>query len=40
MTTPAPEAVPFDAHGVDPIPPADRDSSPREQFWIWDCSAS
>lgn len=35
MTTPAPEAVPFDAHGVDPIPPADRDSSPREQFWIW-----
>jgi NCS1 nucleoside transporter family len=36
MTTPAPpEAVPFDAHGVDPIPPAARDSSPREQFWIW-----
>ena len=36
MTTTAPsEAVPFDAHGVAPIPPADRDSSPREQFWIW-----
>ncbi|TCO17310.1 NCS1 nucleoside transporter family [Kribbella steppae] len=36
MTTPAvSEAVPFDAHGVAPIPAADRDCSPREQFWIW-----
>ena len=29
------EAVPFDAHGVEPIPPSGRDSSPHEQFWIW-----
>ena len=29
------EAVPFDAHGIDPIPPASRDSTPVEQFWIW-----
>lgn len=29
------EAVPFDAHGVEPIPPEARDSTPREQFWIW-----
>ena len=36
MTTPAPsEAGPFDAHGVAPIPPEARDSTPREQFWIW-----
>ncbi|MHA6621494.1 cytosine permease [Pseudonocardia sp. DLS-67] len=29
------ETVPFDAHGIDPIPPAGRDSTPWEQFWIW-----
>lgn len=29
------ESVPFDAHGIDPIPDADRDSTPWEQFWIW-----
>ncbi|HYH30320.1 MAG TPA: cytosine permease [Pseudonocardia sp.] len=29
------DAVPFDAHGVDPIPAAHRDSTPWEQFWIW-----
>ncbi|HEU4948063.1 MAG TPA: cytosine permease [Kribbella sp.] len=34
-TSPPAEAVPFDAHGVDPIPPSGRDSTPREQFWIW-----
>ena len=27
--------VQFDAHGVEPIPPSGRDSSPHEQFWIW-----
>lgn len=41
MTTRAPSAAPsseavrFDAHGVAPIPPQARDSTPREQFWIW-----
>lgn len=25
----------FDAHGIEPIPPKDRDSTPWEQFWIW-----
>jgi purine-cytosine permease-like protein len=25
----------FDGHGVEPIPPDDRDSTPWEQFWIW-----
>jgi nucleobase:cation symporter-1, NCS1 family len=29
------QTVPFDAHGVDPIPPSSRDSTPWEQFWIW-----
>lgn len=29
------ESVPFDAHGVEPIPPSGRDCSPHEQFWIW-----
>lgn len=29
------EAVPFDAHGIRPIPPGARDSTPWEQFWIW-----
>jgi NCS1 family nucleobase:cation symporter-1 len=33
--TSTPDAVRFDAHGIDPIPPQDRDSRPREQFWIW-----
>ena len=29
------EAVPFDAHGIEPIPDQARDSTPAEQFWIW-----
>jgi NCS1 nucleoside transporter family len=29
------EAVPFDAHGIEPIPAESRDSTPAEQFWIW-----
>jgi NCS1 nucleoside transporter family len=29
------EAVQFDAHGIEPIPDADRDSTPIRQFWIW-----
>jgi NCS1 family nucleobase:cation symporter-1 len=28
-------AVPFDAHGIDPIPDDSRDCSPWELFWIW-----
>lgn len=28
-------AVPFDAHGIAPIPDADRDATPTELFWIW-----
>lgn len=28
-------AVPFDAHGIDPIPDEDRDATPAELFWIW-----
>jgi NCS1 nucleoside transporter family len=42
MTTTSPrpvvregEPVPFDAHGIDPIPAGARDSTPAEQFWIW-----
>ncbi|GAA1619537.1 cytosine permease [Kribbella sancticallisti] len=35
MSSAETEAVPFDAHGVEPIPPSGRDSTPREQFWIW-----
>jgi nucleobase:cation symporter-1, NCS1 family len=27
--------VPFDAHGIEPIPDASRDCSPWELFWIW-----
>ncbi|MFB9902843.1 cytosine permease [Allokutzneria oryzae] len=27
--------VPFDAHGIEPIPDHGRDSTPWEQFWIW-----
>jgi nucleobase:cation symporter-1, NCS1 family len=34
-TTEQTETVPFDAHGIDPIPPSSRDSTPWEQFWIW-----
>jgi nucleobase:cation symporter-1, NCS1 family len=30
-----PEAVPLDPHGIEPIPDADRDSTPVQQFWIW-----
>ncbi|SDN03783.1 cytosine permease [Allokutzneria albata] len=29
------EHVPFDAHGIEPIPDHGRDSTPWEQFWIW-----
>jgi nucleobase:cation symporter-1, NCS1 family len=29
------EAVHLDPHGIDPIPDADRDSTPVQQFWIW-----
>ncbi|MFF0307391.1 cytosine permease [Streptosporangium sp. NPDC004379] len=25
----------FDEHGIEPIPPAARDSTPWQQFWIW-----
>lgn len=33
---PAADAVvPFDAHGIDPIPEGSRDCSPWELFWIW-----
>jgi nucleobase:cation symporter-1, NCS1 family len=28
-------AVPFDAHGIEPIPERSRDCSPWELFWIW-----
>jgi NCS1 nucleoside transporter family len=34
-TTEQVETVPFDAHGIEPIPAAARDSTPWEQFWIW-----
>jgi purine-cytosine permease-like protein len=27
--------VPFDAHGIEPIPEGSRDCSPWELFWIW-----
>jgi NCS1 family nucleobase:cation symporter-1 len=29
------EAVQIDPHGIEPIPDADRDSTPAQQFWIW-----
>ena len=29
------DIVPFDAHGIEPIPTRSRDSTPTEQFWIW-----
>jgi nucleobase:cation symporter-1, NCS1 family len=29
------EAVQLDPHGIEPIPAADRDSTPLQQFWIW-----
>jgi nucleobase:cation symporter-1, NCS1 family len=29
------EAVHIDPHGIEPIPDADRDSTPVQQFWIW-----
>jgi NCS1 family nucleobase:cation symporter-1 len=29
------EAARVDPHGIEPIPPADRDSTPLQQFWIW-----
>jgi purine-cytosine permease-like protein len=27
--------VRLDEHGIEPIPPRDRDSTPLQQFWIW-----
>ena len=27
--------IQFDGHGIEPIPEADRDSTPLRQFWIW-----
>jgi NCS1 nucleoside transporter family len=27
--------IQFDEHGIEPIPAADRDSTPLRQFWIW-----
>jgi NCS1 nucleoside transporter family len=27
--------IQFDEHGIEPIPEADRDSTPLRQFWIW-----
>ena len=27
--------VRLDTHGIEPIPAADRDSTPLQQFWIW-----
>jgi nucleobase:cation symporter-1, NCS1 family len=35
MTVQQTDAVPFDAHGIRPIPATSRDSTPLEQFWIW-----
>ena len=29
------EAVRLDAHGIEPVPIADRDSTPLQQFWVW-----
>src|ERR671923_702652 len=29
------EAIQLDPHGIEPIPDADRDSTPLQQFWIW-----
>ncbi len=29
------EAVQLDAHGIEPIPDRDRDSTPLQQFWVW-----
>jgi nucleobase:cation symporter-1, NCS1 family len=29
------EAIAIDPHGIEPIPDADRDSTPVQQFWIW-----
>jgi nucleobase:cation symporter-1, NCS1 family len=29
------EAVRLDAHGIEPVPVADRDSTPLQQFWVW-----
>jgi nucleobase:cation symporter-1, NCS1 family len=32
---PGETAVPFDVHGIEPIPAGSRDCSPWELFWIW-----
>jgi nucleobase:cation symporter-1, NCS1 family len=29
------EVIAYDAHGVEPIPEADRDATPLHNFWIW-----
>jgi purine-cytosine permease-like protein len=29
------EAIRLDAHGIEPVPVADRDSTPLQQFWVW-----
>jgi nucleobase:cation symporter-1, NCS1 family len=29
------EAVRLDAHGIEPVPVGDRDSTPLQQFWVW-----
>ena len=29
------EAVRLDAHGIEPVPVEDRDSTPLQQFWVW-----
>ncbi|MEO3800181.1 cytosine permease [Nonomuraea sp. B1E8] len=34
-TNTPPDGVPFDDHGVEPIPASARDSTPWQQFWIW-----
>jgi NCS1 family nucleobase:cation symporter-1 len=34
-TAPDEGGVPFDAHGIEPIPDSSRDCSPSELFWIW-----
>jgi NCS1 nucleoside transporter family len=35
MTTAEQAEVRLDEHGIEPIPAADRDSTPWQQFWIW-----
>ena len=35
MATAEQADVRLDEHGIEPIPAADRDSTPWQQFWIW-----